>query len=246
MMAQPGRAIQEPRTVDSTRDASDPAPGGNLDTRQGRAPDYSGCGVYVEYLVMWLLNAIRGRVPRGRFHRLRAEDWSDLYHHALRLDSWEIFERFHAAMDSAALERWARAARSHDVFVWGVDGEIRGAVAIGYSGYRAECAVTVEGPYLSAKAVRHLVRLACRRARSKGANVMAMVTARGNRDLIDMAADDGWATSFGHARSIVLPAGEPAMPLWLLRDLTEEGGTAIPGVTAMRRFFLGPPTQEEN
>lgn len=195
---------------------------------------------------MWLLDVIRGRAPRGRFHRLRPEDWPLLYHHALRLDTWEIAERFHAALDSAALERWARATRHNDVIVWRVDGEIRGSVEIGYSGYRAECAVSVEGRYLSSRAVRHLIRLACRRARSQGARVMAMVTARGNRDLIEMACDEGWATSLGHSRSILLPAGEPAMPLWLLRDLTEEAEPGLPGLATLRRLVLGAPAQQEH
>lgn len=184
---------------------------------------------------MSILDSILGG-HSGRFELLAPGDWPLVLKHIQRLDRFELQDRFHTDMDDASLRRWAKFTQHNDMIVWWVGDEIRGSVEIGYRGTRAECAIAIESEHTSAKVARALLRAACDQASKQGATLLTIVTSRGNRDLIEIAAREGWTTSLSYARSIILPGAEPGMPLWLICDLTgyrPEGST----LSGLRRFL---------
>ena len=192
---------------------------------------------------MSILDSILGS-HAGRFELLAPGDWPLLLKHIRRLDRFELQERFHVDMDENSLRRWAKFTQHNDVLVWWVDDEIRGSVEIGYRGTRAECALALENGFATPKIARELLRAACDQAKKQGATLMATVTSRGNRDLIEIAAREGWTTSLSYARSIILPGGEPSAPKWLLCDLNAKRSESA--FAGLRRFLANDEKAQEN
>ncbi|MBK0400190.1 GNAT family N-acetyltransferase [Limibaculum sp. M0105] len=147
-----------------------------------------------------------GDIPAARAH-LEAFDTEDLFHH------------FHQFMEPEHFDAWAERALGHDLVGCFEKGRLVGMAEIAYDGPESEIALSVDPARRRHGIGTQLFERACARARSRGALRAAVLIARGDRPMIDLAVRHDGFTAYKRGESLIMPGVRHSLLTWLIFDL---------------------------